>query len=149
MCWHPAPLTGTAGGHPFKHNLGHLLFARIYNDIKHETWWKQRPKATVRLQAHPLQKLVSAFCALADGEGMDRPDEYVRLSKTTVTLATKRLVASILCKYHAKYLRAPTNEDPQKMTRRKERGLPSCMGSLACSHWEWSNYPTAHAGMYL
>lgn len=38
-----------------------VVFMRIFNDIKHEPWWEQRPNATGRLQAHPLQKQVGAF----------------------------------------------------------------------------------------
>lgn len=126
-----------------------VVFWRIYNDIKHEPWWEQRPNATGLLQSHPLQKLVGAFRVLAYGESPDRTDEYVRLSKSTVSIAVKRLVAFILRKYQSEYLRAPTNDDLQRIMRRNaERGFPGCIGSLDCSHWEWRNCPTAHAGMY-
>lgn len=41
------------------------LFMRIYDDSKDLTWWVQRPNATGRPQAHPLQKLAAAFRVLA------------------------------------------------------------------------------------
>eukprot|EP00170_Pyropia_yezoensis_P003589 contig_14977_g3599 len=125
------------------------LFLRIYYDIKDLTWWAQRPNATGRLQAHPLQKLVAAFRVLGYGESPDRVDEYVRLSKSTVHEAVRRLVAFFLHKYQAVYLRAPTIEDLKRiLARNAERGLPGCIGSLDCSHWAWTNCPSAHAGMY-
>lgn len=76
-----------------------VVFMRFFNDIKHEPWWEQRPNATGRLRAHPLQKLVGAVRVLGYGESPDRTDEYVRLSKTTMSLAMKRLVGFILRKY--------------------------------------------------
>ena len=77
------------------------VFMRIYEDIKGELWWQQRPNATGRLQAHPLQKLVAAFRVLAYGETPDRADEYVRLSKSTIHEATNRLVAFVVRRYEA------------------------------------------------
>eukprot|EP00170_Pyropia_yezoensis_P000896 contig_4087_g898 len=125
------------------------LFMRIYEDIKDLNWWAQRPNATGLPQAHPLQKLVAAFRVIAYGETADRVDEYVRLSKSTVHEAVRRLVAFILHKYQAVYLRAPTIEDLNRiLARNAERGLPGCIGSLDCSHWAWTNCPSAHAGMY-
>lgn len=103
------------------------LFLRIYYDIKDLTWWAQRPNATGRLQAHPLQKLVAAFRVLGYEESPDRVDEYVRLSKSTVHEAVRRLVAFFLHKYQAVYLRAPTIEDLKRiLARNAERGLPGC-----------------------
>jgi len=47
------------------------------------------------------------------------------------------------------YLRSPTPEELQRiLTRNAERGMPACIGSLDCSHWEWWNCPKAFAGMY-
>jgi len=47
------------------------------------------------------------------------------------------------------YLRPPTPEELQRiMTRNAECGMPGCMGSLDCSHWECRNCPKALAGTY-
>lgn len=125
------------------------MFMRLYNDVKDEPWWQQRPNATGQLQAHPLVKLVAALRVLAYGDASDRLDEYVELSKTTVHTAVASLVSIILDKYQAYYLRAPTTEDLKGiMSRNAERGLPGCIGSLDCSHWQWTNCPTEHHGMY-
>eukprot|EP00168_Porphyra_purpurea_P007993 TRINITY_DN20035_c0_g1_i1.p1 TRINITY_DN20035_c0_g1~~TRINITY_DN20035_c0_g1_i1.p1 ORF type:complete len:177 (-),score=23.29 TRINITY_DN20035_c0_g1_i1:437-967(-) len=34
------------------------------------------------------------------------------------------------------------------MDYNKERGMPGCMGSLNCCHWEWNLCPTGMAGAY-
>lgn len=125
------------------------LFLRIYMEIKDRTWWAQRTNATGRPQAHPLQKLLAAFRVLAYGGTPDRVDEYVRLAKSTIHEAVRRLVAFILHKYQAEYVRAPTTKDLKRiLAHNAERGLPGCMGSLDCSHLAWTNCPSAHAGMY-
>lgn len=80
---------------------------------------------------------------------MHPSDEYVALSRSTITMATNWLVALILRTYQDEYLRAPTMEDLKRIMRRNaESGLPGCMGVLDCSHWERSSFPTAHTGMY-
>lgn len=76
-------------------------------------------------------------------------DEYVRLSKSTIHEATKRLVSLILHTFEGIHLRAPTHEDMQRiMAHNTQRGLPGCIGSLDGSHWAWTYCPTAHAVMY-
>lgn len=94
------------------------LFMRIYEDLKDEAWWRQRPNATGKLQAHPLQKLVAALRVLAYGTAADSTDDYAELSKTTTLEAVTRLVEFILEKYQAFYLCAPTIEDLQNIMRR-------------------------------
>lgn len=125
------------------------LFMRIYNDITEELWWQQRPNATGRLQAHPIQKLVAALRVLSYGDSQDRNDEYTDLSKSTVHDAVTRLISFILEKYEAFYLRAPTTADLKSiMERNAARGMPGCIGSLDCSHWRWTKCPVAFHGQY-
>jgi len=46
-------------------------------------------------------------------------------------------------------MRPPTPAEPERILKRNAQwGLPGCMGSLDCSHWEWANCPKAIAGMY-
>jgi len=47
------------------------------------------------------------------------------------------------------YVRQRTPAELKRILERNaQRGLPGCMGSLDCSHWEWANCPKAFAGMY-
>lgn len=125
------------------------VFTEIYEGIKTEPFWQQRVNATGQLQAHPLQKLVGAFRVLAYGESGDRTDEYVRLSGSTIDIATRKLVEHLVDRYEATYLRRPTTSELQAILDRNEaRGMPGCMGSVDCSHWQWVNCPTALAGQY-
>jgi len=125
------------------------VFLRIYNAVKDRPFFAQRINATGRLQAHPLQKAVAAFRVIAYVEAPDRTDEYVRLSASTIAMSVRELMRFIVDEFGPSYLRASTPEELQRiLTRNAERGMPGCMGSLNCSHWEWRNCPKAFAGMY-
>jgi len=125
------------------------VFLRIYHAIKDRPFWAQRVNATGQPQAHPLQKLVAAFRVLAYGESYDRADEYVRLSRSTIARAVKLFTEFMVDEFGPHYLRPPTPPEIEKiLARNDERGLPGCLGSLDCSHWEWSSCPKARAGTY-
>jgi len=111
------------------------VFMRIYNDIKDEPFFRQRVNATGRPQALPLQNIVAALRVPGNGEAADRPDEYVRLSKSTTSAAVKNFIEVIVNNYESAYLRALTYEDITRILAfNKNRGLPGCIGSLDCSH---------------
>lgn len=129
--------------------LPRAVFECIYSDIKDEPFWARRINATGRPQAYPLQKLVAAFRVLAYGESYDRSDEYVRLSRSTVAVATTKLVDFIVHKYAPMYLRAPNDDELAHILHRNaQRGMPGCMGSIDCSHWPWRQCPRGQAGQY-
>ena len=91
--------------------------------------------ATGRPHAHPLEQVVAALRVLGIGEAADRPDEYVRLSKSTTSAAVKNFIEVIVNNYESAYLRALTYEDITRILAfNKNRGLPGCIGSLDCSH---------------
>jgi len=129
------------------------VFLRIYEAIRDRPFWRQSIHATRRPQAYALQKLVAAFRVLAYGESYDRADEYVRLSKSTIEVATKKLiefiVEFIVEEWEPVYLRALNDEEVKRMLERNAaRGMPGCIGSLDCSHWEWAACPKGLAGQY-
>jgi len=95
-----------------------------------------------------VQKVVAAFRVIAYGEAPDRTDEYVRMSASTIAMSVRELMRFIVDEFGPSYLRPPTTEELQRIPpRNAERGMPVCMGSLDCSHWEWRNCPEAFAGM--
>uniref|UniRef100_A0A0D3AS79 DDE Tnp4 domain-containing protein n=1 Tax=Brassica oleracea var. oleracea TaxID=109376 RepID=A0A0D3AS79_BRAOL len=51
--------------------------------------------------------------------------------------------------YEQEYLRAPTQDDLQKILHVSEmRGFPGMIGSIDCMHWEWKNCPTVWEGQF-
>lgn len=125
------------------------VFMEIYDDVKDLPYWKRTVNATGQPQAHGLQKVVAAFRVLAYGEAADRPDEYLRLAKSTTAVATQMLVDHIVDNYECSYLRPPTLQElAHILDRNAARGMPGCMGSIDCSHWAWRMCPKALAGQY-
>jgi len=89
------------------------------------------------------------FRVLACGESYDLTDEYVRLSRSTIATAVKLFTEFMVDDFGPLYLRPPTRREIDIiLARNAERGLPGCLGSLDCSHWEWSSCPKARAGTY-
>jgi len=122
---------------------------RIYEAICDRPFWRQSINATGRPQAYALQKLVVAFRVLAYGESYDRADEYVPLSKSTIDVATKKLIELIVEEWEPVYLRPPNDEEVNRMLERNAaRGMPGYFGSLDFSHWEWAACPKGLAGQY-
>lgn len=121
----------------------------IYEATKEEPFWSRRINATGQPQIYPLQKLVAAFRVLAYGETYDRSDEYTRLSRSTVAVATIKLVEFIVQEYSPMYLR-PLNdaELAHILHRNAQRGMPGCICSIDCSHWPWRQCPRGQAGQY-
>jgi len=125
------------------------VLRRAYMAVKEEPFFQWRINATCKLQAHPLQKVVAAFRVIAYGKAADRADEYVRLSRTTIATSNKLLMDFIVKRLGPTYLRRPNQDELNKiMERNKERGMPGCIGSLDCCHWEWHQCPTGMAGAY-
>lgn len=125
------------------------VFLRVYEAIKSQPSFRQTINATGRRQAHPLQKVVAAFRVMAYGESYDRADEYVRLSRSTVSHCTKKLSEFIEGHFSPAYLRKPTyGEVASILARNQERGLPGCIGSLDCMHWKWDACPAGKHGLY-
>ncbi|XP_058772325.1 uncharacterized protein LOC131646244 [Vicia villosa] len=51
--------------------------------------------------------------------------------------------------YEQVYLRAPTQDDLQRILHVSEmRGFPGMIGSIDCMHWEWKNCPKAWEGKF-
>jgi len=124
------------------------VFLGIYHAVNDLPFIAQRINATGRPQEHSLQKVVAAFRVFSYGEAPDRTDECVRLSASTIAMSVRELLRFIVDGFGPAYLRPPTPSELERiLERHAQRGLPGCMGSLDCSHWEWSNCPKAFAGM--
>lgn len=125
------------------------VFSRIYEAFKDQPGFQQTGNATVQPQAHPLQKVVAAIRMLAGGESCDRVDKYVRLSWSTIAVATKQLVQFIVDHFRGEYLLPLIGEEVARvLSRNAQRGLPGCLDSIDCTPWKWSVCPTGMRGMY-
>jgi len=93
--------------------------------------------------------MVAAFRVLAYGESYDLADEYVRLSRSTIEVATKKLIEFIVEEWEPVYLWPPKDKEVKRMLERNAaRGMPECVGSLDCSQWECAACPKGLAGQY-
>ncbi|KAG7578909.1 Harbinger transposase-derived protein [Arabidopsis thaliana x Arabidopsis arenosa] len=74
----------------------------------------------------------------------DAVDGYIKIGGTTTLECLRRFSQGIIRLYEQEYLRAPTQDDLQRIMRVSEmRGFPGMIGSIDCMHWEWKNCPTA------
>ena len=90
---------------------------------------------------------MAALRVISYGEAPDRTDEYVRLS--TIAMSVRELLRFIVDEFDPAFLHPRTQSELERILERNAQpGLPGCMGSLDCSHWEWSNCLKAVAGMY-
>jgi len=129
--------------------LPRSAFMRIYEAIRDRLFWRQSINATGRPQVYALEKLVAASRVLAYGETSDRAGEYFQMSKSTIEVATKKLIEVIVEEWEPVYLRPPHDEEVKRMLERNAaRGMPGCIGSLDCSHWEWAACPQGLAEQY-
>lgn len=125
------------------------VFMAVFDDVKDLPYWKRTINTSGRPQAYALRKVVAAFRVLAYGEAADRPDEYLRLAKSTTAFATQMLVDHLVDNYEADYLRPPNEQElAHCLDRNAQRGMPWCMGSIDSSHWAWHMCPKALAGQY-
>jgi len=93
--------------------------------------------------------VVAAFRVTAYGEAADRADEYVRLSRTVIAKSNKFLMEFTVRRWGPAYLRRPNQDELKTIIKHnKERGMPWCMGSVDCCHWEWHQCPTGMAWAY-
>ncbi|XP_057418755.1 uncharacterized protein LOC130712961 [Lotus japonicus] len=74
----------------------------------------------------------------------DAVDEYIKIGGTTTLECLRRFCKGIIRLYEQQYLRAPTQDDLQRILHVSDmRGFPSMIGSIDCMHWEWKNCPKA------
>ncbi|XP_057451272.1 uncharacterized protein LOC130743157, partial [Lotus japonicus] len=74
----------------------------------------------------------------------DAVDEYIKIGGTTAFECLRRFCKGIIRLYEQQYLRAPTQEDLQRILHASDmRGFPGMIGSIDCMHWEWKNCPKA------
>jgi len=125
------------------------VFNRLFRAIHDQPGWRRSVNATGRPQAHAIHKVSAALRVMGCGEPLDRSDEYLRLSRSSIDVYTRRLTHFIIDKWQSTYLRRPTDEELEQILRGNvARGLPGCIGSIDCTHWTWARCAKALAGKY-
>ncbi|XP_058783265.1 uncharacterized protein LOC131657937 [Vicia villosa] len=124
------------------------VFLRIVGDLSSsDNYFTQRVDAANKEGISPLAKCTTAMRMLAYGVAADAVDEYIKIGGTTALECLRRFCKGIIRLYEQVYLRAPTQDDLQRILHVSEmRGFPRMIGSIDCMHWEWKNCPKAWEG---
>ncbi|CAI8602056.1 unnamed protein product [Vicia faba] len=86
---------------------------------------------------------------LAYGVAVDAVDEYIKIGGTTTLECLCRFCKGIIQLYEPMYLRAPTQDDLQRILHVREMwGFSGMIESIDCMHWEWKNCPTTWEGQF-
>ncbi|XP_057446187.1 uncharacterized protein LOC130738259, partial [Lotus japonicus] len=126
------------------------VFLRIVADLSSsDNYFTQRVDAANKEGISPLAKCTTIMRMLAYGVAADAVDEYIKIEGTTTLECLRRICKGIIRLYEQLYLRAPTQDDLQRMLHVSEmRGFPGMIGSIDCMHWEWKNCPKAWEGQF-
>ncbi|XP_057440104.1 protein ALP1-like [Lotus japonicus] len=126
------------------------VFLRIVADLSSsDSYFTQRVDAAKKEGISPLAKCTTAMRMLAYGVAADAVDEYIKIGETTALECVRRFCKGIIRLYEQEYMRAPTQEDLQRILQVSEmRGFPGMIGSIDCMHWEWKNCPKAWEGQF-
>ncbi|XP_058722214.1 uncharacterized protein LOC131620313 [Vicia villosa] len=126
------------------------VFLRIVGDLSSsDNYFTQRVDAANKEGISPLAKCTTAMRMLAYGVAADAVDEYIKIGGTTALECLRRFCKGIIRLYEQVYLRAPTQDDLQRILHVSEmRGFPGMIGSIDCMHWEWKNCPKAWEGQF-
>ncbi|CAI8586437.1 unnamed protein product [Vicia faba] len=126
------------------------VFLRIVGDLSSsDNYFTQRVDAANKEGISPLAKCTTTMRMLAYGVAADAVDEYIKIGGTTALECLRRFCKGIIRLYEQVYLRAPTQDDLQRILHVSEmRGFPGMIGSIDCMHWEWKNCPKAWEGQF-
>jgi len=121
------------------------VFLRIVGDLSSsDNYFTQRVDAANKEGISPLAKCITSMRMLAYGVAADAVDEYIKIGSSTTLECLLRLCKGIIQLYEQVYLRAPTQDDLQRILNVSEmRGFLGMIGSIDCMHWEWKNCPKA------
>ncbi|XP_058782080.1 uncharacterized protein LOC131656364 [Vicia villosa] len=108
------------------------VFLRIVGDLSSsDNYFTQRVDAANKEGISPLAKCTTTMRMLAYGVAADAVDEYIKIGGTTALECLRRFCKGIIRLYEQVYLRAPTQDDLQRILHVSEmRGFPGMIGSI-------------------
>jgi len=106
--------------------------------------------AVGRVGIHPLVRLVACFRHIGYGDALDREDENLRLSESSLQVAVQAFCKLVVKHFGAEYLnRSPSDEEKLKIHAvNTKRGFPGLFASWDCKHFIWHRCPMVWAGQY-
>jgi hypothetical protein len=130
--------------------LPRSIFNIIYQAIINNPPFVFTKDCTGKNGIHPLNRMVACLRHLAYGRSLDADDEYLRLSESSVHVATRAFVRIIKHQFGTNYLnRNPTdNEKKRILSINKTRGFPGLFASWDCSHYNWVLCPVQWHGAF-
>ena len=144
VCTYPAHLFRR------RYRMRRELFVRIVEACEANChFFTRRRNAAGLMGFSAYQKISAAMRVIAYGIPADYTDEYLRIGEDTAILCVRKFAQTVIKVFGAQYLRAPNDEDTQRLLAMNEaRGWPGMLGSIDCMHWRWRNCPTAWHGQY-
>lgn len=108
---------------------------KVHFAVKDQLLGARGIDAKGRPQAHALQKVVATIKVISFRETHNRADDHARPSRSTVAVATRKFVAFIVEEL-VRHGLGPTGKKEMALIlkRKEERGMPGCVGTIACSH---------------
>lgn len=133
-----------------RYRMSKNLFLRIHDALlNYDLYFVQKADALGKLGISSFLKVTAALRMLAYSTPADALEENLELSQSVALESLKRFSTGIIEVFGPEYLRSPTVEDLERITRMNSaRGFPGMIGSIDCMHWAWKNCPKAWQGQY-
>ena len=126
--------------------ISRTLFLRIARDLaRNYEFFQLRWDARGKRGFTTIQKCTAALRQLGYGITADASDEYLKMSERTGRDCTYLFCEYVIELYRDIYLRHPTKSDVEQLyvVHQAKHGFPGMLGSIDCTHWEWTNCPNA------
>ena len=125
------------------------LFDRIFEACLEHPYFQHRPNAAGRYGIHPLVKVTAVFRQLAYGSSADELDEHFQISESTLNETKETFCDVVIGKFEDDYLPRLSPSLARRIIERHENvGWPGLLGSLDCSHWDWTRCPKSLQGEF-
>nr|XP_043639516.1 uncharacterized protein LOC122610605 [Erigeron canadensis] len=134
-----------------KFRMDKTMFLDIVRDIEANfPYFQERYDARKRKSFTAIQKCTSAVRQLATGNAPDEYDEYLCMTARTARETLDYFCDAIIRLYSREYLRWPTSHEVARIFKAHElrHHMPGMLGSIDCTHVEWSACPRRLRGQY-
>jgi hypothetical protein len=116
--------------------------------LKHPSFQHNKNRAG-RRGIHPLVKTTACFRHIAYATSADQLDECFQISETVFLETRQAFCDIILHEFEEEYLPPIDIKLARSLCKTHEKiGWPGLLGSLDCSHWQWSKCPKSLQGEY-